>query len=271
MDPLNPYATSLNGAIIVNDRAHSVSPAFKFAPILSQGLTLYFTNLPAVAIVTLVVWMPVEAFHVFMDQYAFDWYGLPPILGMYRLFEDVTGIIATGGVVAIGGAAMRGERISGWSGLKRGMLTWPRMLWTRILHLAVMLPALLALVVPGLFLGVRLLLIDGTTVLGRQSGVASLKRSFRVTEGNFWGLAGLWLVITIAILIAMNVEQRINGQIAYFVPKLVHSFLCATLPLTWWMLVPIRTMVLVAAYFAAEQHFAQSEWEVASLEGAKRG
>src|SRR4051794_12049840 len=69
--------------------------------------------------------------------------------------ENLIGIIPTAGIIAIGNAAMKGQRPSIWFGLRSGLEAWPRMVGTRIVVGFITLLALVLFIIPGLYVGVR--------------------------------------------------------------------------------------------------------------------
>ena len=257
MDPLNPYAAPQGSELKSDERGPIASPEFLFAPILSLGLTLYFSNFAAVAFVTVAVWLPLEIIRFFMEYYVFEWYELHRFWAFYDLAENLAGLMATGGVVAIGGASMRGERVWGWMCLQKGLRAWPRMLWTQIVYGMAVLLALLAFVFPAVFVGVRLLFADAVTVLEGTSGGESLKRSFQLTAGNFWRLFALFLVTLGAIFLGFFFTESISEQTAYYVPPYVQASIAAALNILGQLLAPVQTLVLVAAYFAGKRRLTE--------------
>jgi hypothetical protein len=68
VQPTNPYAAPAadEGFIRPPERTGS------FRRILNVGLHLYFTNLLPIAVVTLIVWTPLELFQAYLDYFVFD-------------------------------------------------------------------------------------------------------------------------------------------------------------------------------------------------------
>src|SRR5687768_14872698 len=130
IDPVNPYAASRFSQV----PEPLPKPSFTFRDVLGLGWRLYCTNFVAVAIVTMVIWAPLEVVQAHMEYFVFDPEDFRDSFRLQQFFDNVFGIIQIAGVTAIGGAAMRGERMSWISGLQEGLAAWPRMVWTRILY-----------------------------------------------------------------------------------------------------------------------------------------
>jgi len=182
VQPINPYAPPLHSEGIL--RADGV-PATLWE-ILLAGLSLYGTNAAAVIGVTVAVWLPIELLQSYYDYFVANANEIGGSVRMTLWIENLIGVIAIAGVIAIGNAAMKGERPSIWFGLRSGLEAWPRMVGTRIVVGIITLLALVLFVVPGIYVGVRAALAEQAAVIERLNGMTSMKRSFQLTQGEFW-------------------------------------------------------------------------------------
>jgi hypothetical protein len=168
------------------------------------------------------------------------------VFRLQRALESLFGIIVTAGVIELGAASIRGERLSAWSGLLKGLGAWPRIFWTRLLCNLLLLVAVLALVVPFFYLLIRLAVIDQVAVLEHSSGGNGIKRTYELTAKKFWFMAGL-LILPITLL--MVVSMALFVPLALF-PEIDHWLISAALSVVVDVLAQIPTLILVAAYFS---------------------
>ena len=62
--------------------------------------------------------------------------------------------------------------------------------------------AILLFVLLSLLIGVRLLPLVAVVALGTDGPIAALKRTFRLTSGQFWRLLGFFLMLALAFFVA---------------------------------------------------------------------
>jgi hypothetical protein len=80
---------------------------------------------------------------------------------------------------------------------------WGRVLWTSILCWLAIYGGMFACFIPGLWLGIRLLLAPSVTVvLEGRWGSDGLSRSWRLTERFFWSILGTMSVLMLMVLVA---------------------------------------------------------------------
>lgn len=78
-----------------------------------------------------------------------------------------------------------------------------RVLWTSLLTWLAIYAGFFACIVPGVWLGIRLLLAPSVTVvLEGRWGSDGMGRSWRLTEGNFWSILGTMAVLMLMVLVA---------------------------------------------------------------------
>lgn len=90
--------------------------------------------------------------------------------------------------------------------LKGGL--WLSLVLTSLLQWVVELMGVMLLVLPGLYLLVRLLLTPSAVVVERLSGFAALKRSWNLTSGRFWHVTG---AVALLALIAVGLPIVFGG------------------------------------------------------------
>jgi hypothetical protein len=246
MDSLNPFAAPQTSEPWT---ARVRSPGGSFGEALKTGLWLFTENLLPILIVTSIVWSPLEVLQAYCDYFVFEEDDLRSSFRLQRTLNSLFGIIATGAVIAAGDASLRGTRISAWQALFAGLAAWPRLFWTRLVRGFLLVLAFLALILPFIYVGFRLMLVETVVVAERRSGMDCIKRAWELAERRVWRITGLMIVTYFAVV---TVSILLFVPLAIF-PEFDHWLLSAALSLVADLLGHIPTLVLVAVYFQAVQ------------------
>jgi hypothetical protein len=251
MHDINPYASPRTepGELASGSQA----PPASVLGALGRGTALYAKLFPAVAVITFAVWTPLELFISYVEYFVLDPDDVAAVFRLQLMADSFVGIIASGGVISLGIAAERGQYKTAWQGLMDGLHAWPRFFGARFLGGIFILLGLLLLVLPGIYIGVCLLLAE-TIVIAEGKGVMrSLSRSKDLTRGNFWPLLAL-AVVTMSATAAIGIG--VFAPLAFF-PEIDHWLLSAALGLVVDLFVPWMLLVFVAAYSAVVE---QERW-----------
>lgn len=122
-------------------------------------------------------------------------------------------------------SVLDGKPLSPMNAISLGMTSWGRLLITYLLNgLAVML-GLIALIVPGVVVGVRLAFADYICVLENKSATESLKQSWSQTQPYFWMmLQGFILIFLSLFLLEMLIQQIVGANVVGMLFSLVVDF-----------------------------------------------
>ncbi len=123
-----------------------------------------------------------------MDYFVFGPDDFRKSFKFYQFLDNFVGIIATAGVISIGYTSCLGQRPSFRGAMSVGANSWGRMFWTRFLAALALVLGLVLLIIPGIYLLVRLALVEPVAVCERISGSTAMRRSFELTKGTI--LAG---------------------------------------------------------------------------------
>jgi uncharacterized membrane protein YesL len=214
------------------------------ANILKHAWNVYRTNFGVIAAVILAICLPIDLLSSYMDYFVFDPDDFRKSFKLSRFLDNFIGIIATAAIIAVGYKASLGERSSFRNAMSTGLSSWGRMWWTRCLTGLAILLGLLLLIIPGLYLFVRLTLIEPVVVCERVSGSTAMRRSFELTKGRFWQLVLLGLVFG-SILVAAIAAVVIP---ALFIPALDHWLVDAATSLVADFIATYGTLCLLSAY-----------------------
>jgi hypothetical protein len=160
-----------------------------------------------------VIWLPLDLLTSYLDYHVFSEDEVGRSLKLAQYLDLAFGGIVTAGVIGVGRAAWAGSSLSIGAGLREGARVWWPMVWTRVVSGFLILLGLLLLIVPGLYLMVRLALVESLVVGEGLSGMAAVRRSLALTEGRFWAMARL-------LLVPMGIALAIVGLA--MVPSLIH-------------------------------------------------
>ncbi|MFN3882888.1 MAG: YciC family protein [Nitrincola lacisaponensis] len=122
-------------------------------------------------------------------------------------------------------SVLDGKPLSPMSAISLGMTCWGRLLLTYILNGLAVLLGLIALVIPGVIVGVRLAFADYICVLENKSATESLKQSWSQTQSYFWMLLqGFILIFLCLFLLEMLIQQLFGSTLIAVVLSLLVDF-----------------------------------------------
>jgi hypothetical protein len=212
--------------------------------ILKNAVELYRKHLLTVVASVLVIWVPLEILSSYMDTFVFGPDDIRKSFKFAQFLDNFIGIIATAAVTSIGYRATLGEKATFKEAMSVGFSSWGRVWWTNLLSVLAIILGLLLLIVPGIFLLVRLALVDTIAVCEYVSGGAAMRRSYELTKGRFWLLFGLGLILgfmTIGLIVCTVLP-------AILIPALDHWLVDAATSLLADLFVAFLTLCMVSAY-----------------------
>lgn len=168
--------------------------------ILKQAWNLYRKHFGLIAAVVVCIWLPMELFSSYMNYFVFDPEDMRRSFKLSQAIDNFIGIIATAGVIAVGYTTSLENRPSFGNAMSTGARCWLRMWWTRLLFGIAIALGLIAVIIPGIYLFVRLALIEPVVVCERISGITAMRRSFELTRGHFWQLVCLGLIYVVVMI-----------------------------------------------------------------------
>jgi hypothetical protein len=225
------------------------------AAILKHAWDLYRKHFGVITAVVVVIWLPLDLLSSYMDHFVFDPDDIRKSFKFSQFLDNFVGIIATAGVISIGYTSYLGQHPSFGGAMAIGANSWGRMWWTRFLTGLALILGLLLLVIPGIYLLVRLALVEPVVVCERVSGSSAMRRSFELTKGRFWQVFLLGLVFG-AVMVAPLACVILP---AILIPALDHWLVDATTSLFAELVGAFGTLCFLCAYvaFSANQDVAE--------------
>lgn len=212
--------------------------------ILKHAWSVYKSNFGVIAAVILVICLPIDLLSSYMDCFVFDPDDFRKSFKFSRFLDNFIGIIATAAIISIGYKASLGERSSFRSALSTGATSWGRMWWTRFLSGVAIILGCLLLFAPGLYLMIRLSLVESIAVCEHVSGSTAMRRSFEVTRGRVWKLFLLGVAFGTIMIILMGCVVLP----AIFIPALDHWLVDVATTLFADFIGAYGTLCLLSAY-----------------------
>ena len=220
--------------------------------IFKHAWNLYHRHFGVIVSVVVVIWLPLDLLSSYMDYFVFEPDDIRRSYKFSQFLESFVGIIAIAGVISIGHTSCFGQQPSFAAAMDIGAGSWGRMWWTRFLTRLAVILGLFLLVIPGIYLLVRLALVEPVAVCERVSGSAAMRRSFELTKGRFWQVFLLGLLVGAVMITALAcvVVPTI------FIPALDHWLVDAATSLFADLVGALGTLCILCAYvaFSAEQH-----------------
>ena len=111
----------------------------------------------------------------------------------------------------------RGEHPSLGSALRAGVRVLPAVSLAVLLYSLAIVAGTLALVIPGIFLGVALYFAAQAAVVDGARGAAALRHSYDLVRGNWWrtfGILGVLAIISVVLAAPLGFVTQIIGDSA---------------------------------------------------------
>jgi hypothetical protein len=203
----------------------------------------HYVSLLTLSAIELVVLAPVYLSYAFLGESTLP-FGIPSWIA--DLYEVVAGSVVGGAVVVAVGDAYRGRPIDLSACLRTAMRrAWPLAV-TGLLTAVLTLIGLVLLIVPGLWVLVRLFAVTPAVVLEGQGVVAAVQRSRALSRGGgrrILATAGLAILLLLALVTALTLAlESIMGN------ESSASFVASAVSMPAW---PMLYTLLTVVYFDA--------------------
>lgn len=116
------------------------------------------------------------------------------VFRLQQAAQGFVGIIATAAVLTICLRAWEREKIGYGEAIGEGIRNWGRFFLTNLLGGLAVVVGLILLVLPGLYIAVRLSLTGPIIICEQEYGTGALKSSWELTRNRFWGTTGRLLL-----------------------------------------------------------------------------
>src|SRR5688572_24977826 len=152
--------------------------------ILRGSWRVYRKYFPLIFLMVALVWVPFDLLIGYMDTFVFHPDDFLRSYRFQRSIENTFGLIAVAAVIQAT-IDSRTENLPKFSNsMSTSLRLWGWMFWTRLLtHLAIVV-GFIALIIPGIYLAVRLNCALQVVIAERHFGTEAMRRSFALTRGR---------------------------------------------------------------------------------------
>lgn len=178
--------------------------------ILEETFRLLARHLDLFTLIVLTVWLPGHLVINYIDFFATSKGAADSAVRGFRvglIVEGVFGPLVVAATLAALARIKRGEPAGYAQAMGDGFAIWPRLFIARLVASAVVLAGLIALVVPGVLVLVRLCFVDALVVLEGAPLGAALRASNALTAGRrlaiFW-TGGFLFVAVFSLAMALS-------------------------------------------------------------------
>jgi hypothetical protein len=174
--------------------------------LLGDSLNLYFRNFPTLFTIALAVVVPV--------QLIVSGIGLEELTSGYRESDNAAELLIPTGVSYLVVAPLiaaatiyflqrlaDGERPHAGRSIQAGLDVFAPVFLAVLLAGAVVAAGLVALILPGLYLAVRLVFVAQSVVVDKGRGAEALRGSWRLSQGFWWRTFGVILLANVAVFL----------------------------------------------------------------------
>jgi len=214
--------------------------------LLRETLRLFVTHLHLFTMIALTVWLPGHLVINYLDFFAGGAPGSTDAatrgIRVFLVVEAIFGPLVGAATLAALARIKRGEPASYGQALAEGLAAWPRLFMARLVEGAIVLVGLVALIVPGFILLVRVSFVDALVVLDGAPLGAALRLSNALTAGRraaiFWTggtlLVGVLSVAAILSVLAGAAEHFVVQVLADCAIAVTQSVFTIALFLFYW-------------------------------------
>jgi hypothetical protein len=192
--------------------------------ILEETFRLLARNLELFTLIALTVWLPGHLVINYLDFFAASKDTADAAARGFRvglMVEGIFGPLVVAATLAALARIKRGEPATYAQVMVAGLVAWPRLFLARLVVSALVLAGLVALVVPGLIVLVRLSFVDALVVVDGAPLGAALRASHALTAGRrlaiFWTTGFLFAVV---FSLAMSLSA-LAGAVHHFVVQVL--------------------------------------------------
>lgn len=192
--------------------------------IVEETFRLLARNFHLFTLIVLTVWLPGHLIINYIDFFAAEKGVAGATARGFRVglvVEGVFGPLVVAATLAALARITRGEPAGYAEVMRRGFATWPRLFIARVVVSALVLAGLIALIVPGVLILVRLSFVDALVVLEATSLGPALRASNALTVGRrrtiFW-TGGLLFAAVFSVAMTLS---ALAGAADHFVVQVL--------------------------------------------------
>lgn len=222
---------------------HSAPPIPGVGEILGRTFQLYFSCLPTIAFIALLVFLPVEGVKSVLLHATGYQNDIRVLIRVDGLIFGTLSCLASAAVIRVASARLlNGQRVPSVAAVEWGISRWWRIFVNRFFSSFVVLIGCILLVIPGVVAWVWFYLTDAVVCLGGESRFLALDRSRALSRQCFWRILFTGAVLTF-VVIAIQIPAAL--VLTILAPENWIADTCLDLIIDGlWMLIPVHLVVL---------------------------
>lgn len=176
-----------------------------FGYMMRRSYLLFHQNIAMLLGLYFVVWLPCNFLMEYVD---YHYIGAENFKGSYKLqrfFDNFIGIIAFGAVVHFLFCRTNQQNVTFGEAMGNGFKCWGKLWVTRFLVSLCVILSLIALIIPGIYVLVRLAVAPTVVVTEDNWATDAIRRSFELTKGRFWAVFGYGCLIFGSLVVLASI------------------------------------------------------------------
>lgn len=176
------------------------------AGVFGNAWQLFIENLFVILSLLVIIMLPVSLIDSYLEYVVFtEIEDFGKLVRWSAYLANLVGIIATASIIFVGATAYSNGTPTFAGSLGAGVGVWFRIVCTRFAYSIAVLLGLLLLIVPGIYLMVRLSLAEIVVVVEKESAGNAFRRSFELTRGRGWFIFAIGVVVFVLTMAPLAV------------------------------------------------------------------
>ena len=200
--------------------------------------------------VYLVIWLPLNAIIEYADYHILAEDDLAAYFRLQQFMDGWIGIIAVVAVLTVCISVWDGSPITFGEAIGKGFSSWGYMWVTRLLYGFAVVAGFICLILPGIYVAIRLMHVDNIVAAEGVCWTTAVKRSWELTQRKFWPLFGRFML---GILVVFGVAFPLGALLV--VPQLDNWIASTALD----CLVAVAEVFFIVYVYVIYQHATEDE------------
>jgi hypothetical protein len=174
-------------------------------PTIKQGLEVIIKNPTILAVILFYAFLQsvIIYFFVYAPETELEYFGL------YILISSVISFFLSSIIIIMIYDVVKNNRVSLSEAINLLIRRFIFILIGCILYYIVVILGLIALIIPGIFFFIKFGFINYLILLDNERIINSFKKSWQITQGNWWRIFGLFLIFFIPAMILSGIASVI--------------------------------------------------------------
>lgn len=183
--------------------------------LLSQSLATLAANLPVLAVITVLIYLPICFVMVAMYWSNAEEFGVWEYYQANGVAETLFGVVAHGFATIVAWRSRMGEPVRFTEAIGGALRHWPALVGGSILYNLGVFLGFLALVIPGVYLALGWSLLYPVIIIENRGPTAAFSRTAELMAGRRWRMLGCNVLILVGVLVVSTVFDQVIEFVPY--------------------------------------------------------